>query len=526
MTLTWVALVLALGTVALVVARTFPEWRTWRKEDFLVLAASAPLAALFWVAVVRNPVQGLDREFNAGRLAPVCGLLRGYSLYYPPEQGPVMNLIYPPLAALVYLPAALCPSPGSAIFAASILVQAYLIVPLFLCFWRTRASGLRGGLFALLSVFAVTVFLNRNYATAYWFQNIHADAPSLGFGLLACMMLTGKGTSLERRAILAAAFFASCSVYAKQTSIGVAFGLAAYLLLCHGWRRSLEFGLAFGVLSLLIGLIFVAAFGWTPLVFNVFTVPSRHPLYAWDVVMNLPAWTLPGFVSLSIGVLLSCIREHQETPAEARPPLKARPWLPFLVVAVAMVPTSLMGRLKVGGFANSFHFLMYLDVAAALALSLQGWGNEGGRFRPWFASFAVSAFVLGGSITMVDGPSVMDPYFENFGREELLFDNQFVEADQLLQDHGGEVHFLYNPLTPLYRTGRLTHFEYGLYDRTLAGFQPSDAHIREYLPRKISLLARTLDLPEDLGLYQRLAPPGTRFRGWKSGRWQFYAYQP
>jgi hypothetical protein len=242
--------------------------------------------------------------------------------------------------------------------------------------------------------------------------------------------------------------------------------------------------------------------------------------------MRVMDWTYPGLILLLIAAPLTLWRELREASADARTKMKNRPWVPFLVVALTMVPTSLMGRLKVGGFDNSYHFLIYLDVAALLALSLKEWGHEGGSFRPWIATLAVSACLLGIFVPVLPGPNEMDPLSPGFGRDELLYDSPYDEADRLRREHRGEVHFLYNPLTPLYRDGRLTHFEYGLYDRMIAGFLPSDEHLRRHLPPKISLLVTSIILVEDLSRYRRLAPAGTKFRESQSGKWHYYAYEP
>src|SRR5689334_8172234 len=63
--------------------------------------------ALLWV--LATSISQIAREtacyWNDARLAPTIGMTRGYALYYPAEDGPVLNTIYPPLTALSYLPA-------------------------------------------------------------------------------------------------------------------------------------------------------------------------------------------------------------------------------------------------------------------------------------------------------------------------------------------------------------------------------------------------------------------------------------
>ena len=72
--------------------------------------------ALLAIKIEQSPYD----DWNAGRLAPVMGLLSGAKLFVGRDgPGAVMNTIYPPLAYLVYAPAGLFTDPTYAIMAAS-----------------------------------------------------------------------------------------------------------------------------------------------------------------------------------------------------------------------------------------------------------------------------------------------------------------------------------------------------------------------------------------------------------------------
>jgi hypothetical protein len=52
-----------------------------------------------------------------------------------------------------------------------------------------------------------------------------------------------------------------------------------------------------------------------------------------------------------------------------------------------------------------------------------------------------------------------------------------------IREHRGEVYFPWNPLEHLLVEGKYYHFDYGLYDRELAGFAVSPEHFRSCTPQ-------------------------------------------
>ena len=75
-----------------------------RIDSLLLLITPASLFMLTskWLMMLLT----LDQvDWMSGRLAPTFALLRGHTLYYPADSGPIFNTIYPPMAYLVYLPA-------------------------------------------------------------------------------------------------------------------------------------------------------------------------------------------------------------------------------------------------------------------------------------------------------------------------------------------------------------------------------------------------------------------------------------
>jgi len=142
-------------------------------------------AISIWNAIGRN----LDFPWTSIRLAPAFALAHGIPLYSMPDKSPWVMVGYGPLYPVAYLPSVLAHHPRSAVAIATILAHLYVLAPAGLIFSllgkRARNDNSRQVhwlffllLFALVSHLAPSLF----YVTA----GTHADAPAIGFFLLAC----------------------------------------------------------------------------------------------------------------------------------------------------------------------------------------------------------------------------------------------------------------------------------------------------------------------------------------------------
>src|SRR4051794_7761683 len=93
-----------------------------RIDSLMVLLAPASLYVLVAVSLMMA-LHAPQEDWSAGRFSPTYSLLRGYTLYYPADSGPIYNTIYPPMSYLAYLPAAFCDGPTTALFAAALIGQ-------------------------------------------------------------------------------------------------------------------------------------------------------------------------------------------------------------------------------------------------------------------------------------------------------------------------------------------------------------------------------------------------------------------
>ena len=77
-------------------------------------------------------------------------------------------------------------------------------------------------------------------------------------------------------------------------------------------------------------------------------------------------------------------------------------------------------------------------------------------------------------------------------RWAATWDNNEQLAYEFALRHPGEACFPWQPLASLLAEGRLYHFEYGMFDRFLAGYDPTSEHVRADVPPRLRwLVGRT-----------------------------------
>jgi hypothetical protein len=233
-------------------------------------------------------------------------------------------------------------------------------------------------------------------------------------------------------------------------------------------------------------------FGLRGLFFSVIFIPSQHPWYPNtflrlnEVLLSggLKVWTFKGFLALglaSMGVLLRA--RFRDDQAKHR---SAPAWLPFILAGLIEMPFAALGTLKLGGGVNSLsHVFYYWTVAAVLAfgLLLAKWPQAG-----WLL---VALALLLGSIDQRRIASVLADR-SSWGDEFIARGKTWIEEQRMvvryLKAHPGDAYFPFRPLEHLAVEGRLLHFEYGIYDRMLAGVPVSAEHFRRHIPPGMHLV--------------------------------------
>ena len=167
---------LGAGLVTLFATKKYPMWMR------LGIAALPPLASIaiwnWWISLVVRPVSS---HWSGPRLAPVLALVHGYKLYQPPDRGPVIDWIYPPVSALSYLPATIFGDPTAMILSGRLLSLLFYFGPVcWLLIRESRSQRISPVVAALL--FASFAFLtNDTLALRYVSTEIMADTPALAF---------------------------------------------------------------------------------------------------------------------------------------------------------------------------------------------------------------------------------------------------------------------------------------------------------------------------------------------------------
>ncbi len=478
--------------------------RTERIDSLLILMAPPSLYVLgvkSAMAILLAPMA----DWSAGRLSPTYALLRGFSLYYPADSGPVYNTIYPPMSYLAHLPAALFHNPTWALMAGALIGQVLVLGPILaLCSAPHGDEGsTRGRLFSTFVFFGFWKYLAAGVLSTL-FCHIHADAPSIGFGAMACVVLYARrmAPTPSARTLLSSAIFASMAVWSKQAMAPLFVVLPAWMLLTAGPRAALRFSAWLGVSLAALSAIFVGAFGWQAMKFNIIDLPKSHPwMYAPDYkhgfatfLIELAGFAVPVVAGL-VAVAYLARRRPEGTEADALPAgrwgatradFRGNYWVLFAVLSAAFIPLGMLGRIKMGGHVNSYaHSLYFLGVAPCLVLlDWYARNRERGRDR---LNRTLKVLVLAWPLAPL--LMVNTELLQYMAMYRPASENSQEVAYQYALKHPGEAYFPWNTLSTLMAEGQAYHFEAGIFDRDLGGFALSDTHFRRHLPAKLKVVA-------------------------------------
>ncbi len=422
-------------------------------------------------------------------------------MYSPRDSGFVLNTIYPPLSAAAFLPATVFSHPTPALIAGSVLSLLYFLAPVaWVCkalthpTERSNSRLLGFYLFLGFSLLAVT------RPPLVVGSAIHADAPAIGFAAMACAMLVyapGASTLSNKRIVLAG-LFAVLAIAAKQTMVPIAIVLPIWCVLRHDKRDVLRVLLSLAFWGFVAAVLCFLAFDLKTVKFNTIDIPKNHPwIFPGVARLNVIILILGEFVDHALPMLASLmialwVIRQVSTTKETSPRLSglrtylaSNEWILFILIAVLLLPTAILGRIKVGGNLNSYAPPLYFLTLALVALILS-WqratdsaSETSGRMLliPVFLVSIFSPFALaGGVIRDLNG---MKP----------LAANQQVVAYHYALAHPGEAYFPWNPLSTLLAEGRIDHFEYGLFDRDLANLGVTQEHFRAHISPKTRVIA-------------------------------------
>lgn len=435
-------------------------------------------------------------NWDAARLGAVAAAWRGFNVY--DAAGPVQTVMYPPGWLLAYGPIAGCDTPAGVLALGNALAQCYAFLPVFLLAWictRRRTTA-----FVLAACFVYGACRLRPLYEGCFFP--HADAPAMGLALLAAIALwySRHTTPASTRLLYAAACLAAIAVACKQVMVPILPAFACWLCARGQYRDAARF-LGGSLLAGIVLLVLSAwRFGLEGLLLNLVRIPGGHEwvgttpfnlLRSGSELLNLALMPL---ILLSLG--LAWATASAGWPG-VRQQVTARAWGLPAILAVFLIPLSLMGRVKVGGAPNSLAPPLYFLIAALLALFaelLREPATPGGSpasrqilKRASAVALAMLALVWSLDVTQSLRYGVPD-----------LHRSLPQQAFNYLTSTGANAYFPGYPLAHLLADNRLFHFTHAVGDRELRGHIPlAPGQGRKHVPAEAAIVCWTRNHMED-----------------------------
>lgn len=469
------------------------------------------LALLGWLhlgQVIRMPAW----EWNGARTAPSVAMTRGLPLYVGPDEGAIASTYYGPVKALLFLPAGLARTPTGAILIAGALNALLLLIPLALVgrflahgerrpTWRESWWGLALGA-GLLPLVTPTLEM---------VSNLHVDGPAVGLGLMSCLLLAGGNGPPSSRRQASAALFAVLAVWSKQVEAPLVLAQVVWVAWRWGKAPAVRYLAWTAGLGLAAGAAFVACFGWRAMSFNLLVLPATLPYRRDPATILLAALELAIHCAPFLLLPLLALRTRAHDTRASSAWLRDAPWSLLLLVALFIVPTSMAGRLIVGGHLNSFHSVYYV-LAATVAVAVGWCARLTVRLGP-VRLHALAALVIMTTALATARLGTRIPF-------ALLESNPFQQAYAIARAYPHQVYFPWQTLSTLMAEGELHHFEYSVGDRVNAGLTPTDAHWRAHLPSDLRYVAyRQTPLGTTALRFLPIDGAPTPIPGWPDWKW-------
>lgn len=432
-------------------------------------------------------------DYNGIRLVRIFSIKYGYQLYYPADSGPVLFLIAGPFHPLTHLPATLFNSPTPALIFASFISACFYFLPIL---WLHTGKNLLDPqelLFALYAFVCFCLFTLSSPVLTYSAFAVHADAPALGMGAISCAILYYRKRKDSIPSLLLAALFSVFAVWTKQTMIPLLFALPTYVLLTDGYRCFRRYILCLLISGVAVSALFLCVFNAKNLLFNMVTIPSHTPWkFSENRIIALLTAThhLIRASFLPAAILIFCsvyqLSGLSNGANRLRAWLSSNQWTMLAIVSLFMVPTSVLGRVRMGGAVNTLSPTVYFLVAAVTLALIRLASDSSSLYAQLTqrsAKLLLTLLITG--LICVNMPNLYGP------RNVLnkLPSNEQKVAYEYAKKHPGEVYFPTNPLSSLLAEGKLYHHAYGLFNRELSGFPVSDEHFRAHIPTNIQLVA-------------------------------------
>lgn len=457
-----------------------------------LVVASVPVCVYVALAVATiKTSRGDYSSWDTARLTPSVALAAGHQVYSTSSEGAVQTTMYPPMWIVSYLPVAVGSTPSQVLRVGLILTLLFSFLPVVLLLVNASPSISLAILGSTSYILASMLFGSLSYSLFF----PHADAPSLGYAMLACWLTLRPGAPTTRR-VASVALLAWFSVLSKQVMFPILAALPLWFLLVHGRREGIRLVGWLSVTGVGVMALMMPFFRPEGVLFNTLIVPSRipwmggeHPrmLVALAVGAGLVVHSIPLLILVTVGAVLSVVVRSPSLASVPglRPFLADNPWTLLALVAVAMVPVSVLGRAKLGGDLNTISPTQYFLLAAGILAMIgvpQRLRDHIGHvsYQTSLGLTALCALVLAsGGSAKVSG-FAMDTPIREFRPQQ---------AYNYLTHENSRAYFPMHPLAHLLADGSLYHLGISLYDRESLARLPLSAEQREtHLPVNPSMV--------------------------------------
>lgn len=479
--------------LGLLLYRREPSWgvldRLWTASLPLLIFV---IGARLFNEVLLAPTQIWDTV----NLLPAYLLADGKPLYYPPGQGPILDMMYGPMTAVAYWPVTwFTRHPTYATSLAKLCTVFYFFLPAALIGIIRPKPSLRAAI-AIAGAFVAYVYYvlqsSSLSGSALW---NHADAPALGWAGLSCAILYWR---LERKNVAwlyVSAFLAVLSMWTKQVTVPLVVAMALYLMIADGFLMALQYTLGVLVFGAMTTLVFSSCYGFSELWFNLVVNPSLQP---WNKdLVKTEGWAVVELMERMrwMGILLSFFLiyefHHHRFKGSMRAWFDRERWILFIVASLCLIPSALAGRMRVGGDLNAISFSTFFLVTGMYALILRYVTSPEPSEEFHFSQLFLKKFLFAYAVTsMVIQLPVQSYYFVCLPKYlHRLESNTPKVAYTYAKAHPGELYMPWNGLETYLAEGKIYHFEYAVFDREVGNLPPSEEHFRAGLPTAMQAIA-------------------------------------
>lgn len=490
------------------------------------LGAAAALYLILWTYATAPSL-----DWNGGKLAPIVAMVKAdqfeeNKLYQPPDTGVMTAWIYGPVPALLFLPAAIAARPTNEVLIALFINVLVFYGPMLWAHLRLARQPIEpidpqappasaGGPFALL-VFLIFVWITLNHESMCRAALMIApDGPTLGFAVASLVLLFYRRSPIV---LILSALCAVLTCWCKQSAIPFLVVAPLYILIAEGALAMLSYTLILVIVGAIVSTILLLSFGRVNMWFHMVQLPSMHgweneaeqgrPFLLFRAILMLITECLPtlGVIALTLLVGYFLLPRRAVAPGTRKVRLtawmRANPWIMFPIAAVCLLPSALLGFLKVGGYVNNFSLTHVFLVLTASALLIRLYArirsllraDESLRTTMPLSPATTHALVLAALALLVmwDWPEVLIKPKRAAIMYSTIADpwnNQQETIYEFAKSTPGVVYFPWNTLSMLLAERRLYHFEWGVHDRYEAGITPSYSQVTAHVPPNTGYVA-------------------------------------